>query len=110
MEHGFAIDNNFELNDQPDDQPNDQFKRYVGYEERHSDIFNNKVVRLVSKKITHLLMGVDPENRPIIVPDSTIFSVMSSITHGFRPQEDGNIYTRYTIPSSIQISHNRQIM
>ena len=43
-------------------------------------------------------MGVHPENRPIIVPDSTIYNIMDSIYQGYRPPT-GDIYGRYNIPS-----------
>jgi hypothetical protein len=51
-------------------------------------------VRQISKKVTELLMGVDKNNRPIIVPDKTIKSLMSSVYENFRP-ETGDIHSRY---------------
>ena len=88
---------------------NDDFMRYTGYKE-NSDIhkfFDPRNVTLISKKVTELLMGVHPENRPILVPDQTILNIMDSVNLYFRPQT-GDIYSRYNIfdgqncPSYIQ--------
>lgn len=80
----------------------DNFIKHVGYKEINECIkeyFSQKNVDKMSNKITELLMGVDPQNRPIIVPDKTICSVMSNIYDNFRP-ETGDIYSRYTIPNN----------
>jgi hypothetical protein len=78
------------------------YLRYVGYNDENSSIkqeyFNNITVRTISAKITELLHGVDPENRAIIVPDKTIWSVMSEIYNSYRPPT-GDIYSRYIVPS-----------
>jgi hypothetical protein len=60
--------------------------------------FSKSNVKKISSKITELLMGVDKNNRPIIVPDKTIYSVMSQVNDNFRP-ETGDIYARYNIPT-----------
>jgi hypothetical protein len=75
--------------------------RYVGYEQSNDCIkkyYSEENVRKMSKKITELLMGVDPQNRPIIVPDSTITSIMSEVYQAYRPMT-GDIYSRYIIPN-----------
>lgn len=75
--------------------------RYVGYEQSNDCIkkyYSEENVRKMSKKITELLMGVDPQNRPIIVPDSTITSIMSEVCQAYRPMT-GDIYSRYIIPN-----------
>ena len=79
----------------------DNYIRNVGYKEDNQCIrkyFSTNTLRIISAKITELLMGVDPENRPIIVPDKTISSVMSEIYNSYRPPT-GDIYSRYIIPS-----------
>ena len=79
------------------------YMRHVGYKENNGCIrkyFSKDNVDLISYKITQLLMGVDPQNRPIIVPDKTICSVMSDIYNGFRPPT-GDIYGRYNIPNGM---------
>ena len=48
-------------------------------------------------------MGVDPFNRPILVPANTICNIMSNIYISFRP-ETGDIYSRYIIPKNSQQS------
>ena len=84
----------------------DNYNRHVGYTTKDNcsveieKYFNKNTLYTISKKITELLMGVDPENRPIIVPDKTISSVMSEIYNSYRPPT-GDIFSRYTIPSGI---------
>jgi hypothetical protein len=77
------------------------FVRYTGYQEDNGCIkeyFSQRTVDIISHKVTELLMGVDPQNRPIIVPDETIGSVMSEIQFSYRPPT-GDIWSRYNIPS-----------
>ena len=53
--------------------------RHVGYTESNDCIkkyFSQPTVNMISKKCTELLMGVDPQNRRIIVPDDIICNVM----------------------------------
>jgi len=81
--------------------------RYVLYKADNACIkqyFSQDTVNLISKKVTQLLQGVEPENRPILVPDETIVSVMSTIYYNFRPTT-GDIYGRYNIPSHEQQSY-----
>jgi hypothetical protein len=54
-------------------------------------------------------MGVDKQNRPIIVPDKTICSVMSSVYENFRP-ETGDIFTRYNIPKARSQNYVQQMI
>ena len=75
--------------------------KHVGYSENNECIktyFDVRTVSTISHKVTQLLQGVDPENRPIIVPTSTICSVMNDIYESYRPPT-GDIYSRYTVPS-----------
>lgn len=79
----------------------DNFYRYVGYREDNECIkkyFSKNTVRTISNKITELTLGIDPENRPIIVPDKTIYNVMSDIYQSFRPATS-DIYSRYIVPT-----------
>ena len=61
--------------------------------------FSQNTIDIISHKITQLLMGVDPQNRPIIVPDKQIGFVMDSVYQAFTPYNAGDLYTRYDIPS-----------
>ena len=61
--------------------------------------FSQNTIDIISYKVTELLMGVDPQNRPIIVPDKQIGFVMDTIYRNFIPYNAGDIYTRYDIPS-----------
>lgn len=75
--------------------------RYTGYEQTNDCIktyFSEQTVRIISRKITELTMGVDPMNRPIIVPDTTICNIMNSVYESYRPPT-GDIYSRYNVPS-----------
>jgi hypothetical protein len=44
--------------------------------------FSQQNIDLISKKLTELLDGVDPQGRRMIIPDTTIRSVMSAIYAG----------------------------
>ena len=75
--------------------------RHIGYDD-DSDIiskqfFSKKTIDVISKKCSELLMGVDPKNRKIIIPDKTICEVMSSVKESYRPST-GCIHSRYTVP------------
>jgi len=61
-------------------------------------LFGDDNIKTISNKITQLLIGVHPDNLPIVVPNSTIYNVMDSIYSNFRPNT-GDIYGRYNIPS-----------
>jgi hypothetical protein len=84
---------------------NDDYTRYVGYQQdtgTNEDCgvnyyFSREVIDLISRKVTELTKGIDPQNRNIIVPDDRIASVMSDIYTSYRPQT-GDIYSRYNIP------------
>jgi len=84
----------------------DNYIRHVGYSDDNFGIkkyFNDITVRTISAKITELLHGVDPENRAIIVPDKTIWSVMSDIYNSYRPPT-GDIYSRYIVSSGTNLA------
>ncbi len=90
---------------------NDQLLRNVGMiEEDPIDayLFTEKNIRKMSNKITQLLTGVDKQNRPILVPDKTISSVLSGVRKKFRP-EVGNIYSRYNTPNYLEDGTQRII-
>lgn len=75
--------------------------KHVGYTESNVCIqkyFDVSTVRTISHKVTELLQGVDPQNRPIIVPNKTICSVMNDIYSSYRPPT-GDIFSRYIVPS-----------
>ena len=80
---------------------NDQFIKHVGYIDNIciQNLYSKGNINKISCKITELLMGVNKDNRPIVVPDKTICSVMSAVYENFRP-ETGDIYSRYNIPKA----------
>jgi hypothetical protein len=77
------------------------YLRHVGWKENNPCIqkyYSQETVDIISYKVTELLQGVDPQNRPIQVPDDKICHVMSQIYSSFRPPT-GDIYGRYNIPN-----------
>ena len=88
-----------ELSDEIRDE---NYHRHVGWKGGNDSVkqyFSKDTVRLISSKITDLLIGVDPDNRPIIVADKTIHNVMSEIYKNYRPPT-GDLHSRYIIPPS----------
>ncbi len=78
------------------------FVRHVGYTESTPCIreyYSQNTITTISHKVTQLLMGVDPDNRPIVVPDRMICNIMSWVYDGYRPAT-GDIYGRYTVPNN----------
>ena len=91
---------------------NDNFTRYVGYQESSPCLalfFSKQTVKMISKKITELLEGVDQLNRRIIVPDKTIEHVMDQIYYSFRPAT-GDIYTRYIVRNNENDNYFQQMI
>jgi hypothetical protein len=73
-------------------------QQHVGYytsiseDPNYAFLWSPQRLQLIQSKITQLLEGVHPENRPILVPIPTISSVMSSLYHARRPGI-GDIYS-----------------
>lgn len=92
-------------------QYNDNFIRYVGYlpiDEAKAYLFSEENINKISKKITELTIGVLPNNRPIIVPNTTIGSVMSNIFDTDNIPT-GDIYGRANIPGGRPADLNQYI-
>jgi hypothetical protein len=80
------------------------YMRYAGWDETNPAVrylFSPETVRMISNKITQLTMGVDKQNRPILVPDNRICEVLDGIYSNYRPNV-GDIHTRYIISSNAQ--------
>lgn len=93
MEHATLIDGQV---------ADDQYIKHVGYSEYNicmQEFYSRRTIDLISKKVTELLIGVDRKNRPIIVPDKSIASIMNNVYDNYRP-ETGDIYSRYIIPKN----------
>jgi len=96
MEYAVPIENNFD------------YLRYVGYQENgYNSLFSQNTINTISRKVTELTMGVDPQNRRIVVPNDSIIGVLNSIWENFVPNV-GSIYSRYTIPSGENQSNRIQ--
>ena len=111
MQHAEFIDTEFPVScsEKPaqkqvcltEQQYNDNYTKHVGYENYDvcgQEYYSPENVRMISRKVTELLMGVHKDNKPIIVPDTTITSVMNDIYDNYVPST-GDIYTRYVVPN-----------
>jgi len=81
--------------------------RYVGwntsgaiYSSCYSKFMSDETVHIISCKLTELLAGVDPNNRPIKVSNRVIYHMMGQIYNSFRPAT-GDIYGRYNVPNGM---------
>jgi hypothetical protein len=95
MEYGTKINEDYAIINQH--QANDSYVKYVAYDQTDCGtrkFFSKKHINLISSKVTQLLMGVDHKNRPIIVPDTTIESVMSSVFNSYIPEDTGIIHNK----------------
>jgi hypothetical protein len=82
------------------------YLRHVGWGENNECIrkyYSPETVKLISRKVTQLTMGVNPEGRPIVVPNYRICEVMDGVYQGYRPPT-GDIYSRYIVPNENQPS------
>mgnify|MGYP000603149350 CR=1 FL=1 len=88
------------------------YVRHVGWDESNECIrylFSPAVIDSISRKATELTIGVDPKNRPIIVPSERICEVVSSVYWNYRPAT-GDIYSRYIIPNNEQTNSVQNII
>lgn len=80
------------------------YLRHPGWNENNQCIqtlFSPEIRDLISRKVSQLTMGVDLKNRKIIVPDSTICSIIDANYQNYRPPV-GDIHSRYIIPNNEQ--------
>jgi hypothetical protein len=73
--------------------------RYVGWEQTPEieELFSDRNIRLLSRKISELLEGVDPLGRTIVIPDKNITNTLSTVIETYAPST-GSINSRYVIP------------
>lgn len=81
----------------------DNYSRYVGWDKTRQNAclesyYSPLTVKIISRKVTELLRGVDDTGRDILVVDNVISHVMSSVQNNYRPPT-GGIYSRYHIHS-----------
>jgi hypothetical protein len=80
------------------------YLRHPLWEENNACIqalFSQDTIRLISRKVTKLTLGVDPKGRRIIVPDDLICKVLDGVNQSYN-RSVGDIYTRYFIQSDGQ--------
>jgi len=81
------------------------FSKYIGWQDTIKDspsfnmMFTAQRMHQYQKKISELLQGVGPDNRPIIVPFKTISSVLWECYESNTPVV-GSIYSRLQQPSN----------
>jgi hypothetical protein len=79
------------------------FTRHTAFTFGNNDLakqlFSNNTICLLSKEITKYLDGVRNDGKRIIVPDSTILSVLSTVFENYRPNTL-DIHSRYNIMSN----------
>lgn len=105
MEYGELIDSIISESKYDTSICSDLYTKHVGFSDNnpcYASFFSAGTIRTISKKITQLLQGVDPKNRPIIVPDNLIINIMNSIYTNYRPIT-GDIYSRYNIPNGATV-------
>ena len=76
--------------------------RYVGWQSSNDCVkafYSPMTVKIISRKVTELLQGVDPFGRKIVVSDDNISSIMSSLQNNYVPQV-GDIHSRYNVSSN----------
>jgi hypothetical protein len=86
--------------------------KYVGFSDYNLCIkkyFSQETIDSISKQVTKLLQGVDPQNRPIIVTDRQIGYVMDNIYANYRPPTS-DIYGRYNVPTGSTVESYVQDM
>ena len=95
---------------------NGNFMANVGWEETSAgncelnSMYSEPQLEAMSKEITKLLEGVDPENRPIIVSNENIASVMSNVYRFGTRTNIGDIYSRFIVPQAEARNDMRTIM
>lgn len=79
---------------------NEEYMKYIGFDVNNFPLlktyFCKETLALISEKVSHILQGVDPEGRKIVVPYDKICHVMSAVYNTHRPNT-GDIFTRYNI-------------
>lgn len=76
------------------------YYKYVGWghnNDSKSSLFTNNTIRMISEKITELLMGVDPQNRPIKVDDKVILDTLFQVKSSHESRQVGDMYSRHVI-------------
>lgn len=80
------------------------YLRYPGWQESNyaiREFYSPAVIRMISRKISELTAGVEPDGKLIVVPDERIIEVMDSIQSTYR-RPVGDIYSRYIVPNEEQ--------
>ena len=85
-----------------------QFVGYDPYTQPFSvkNLFSNSTTKFISGQITEFL-GTDLYDRPIKVPDKTIWSVLSNLLSNYSGNNT-NIMSRFTIPRSLGVPNAYQ--
>lgn len=76
------------------------YTRYVAWSENPclKALYSRSNIALISRKITELTQGLDPQGRLIVVPDDTICNTIDGVFQSWMPRI-GDIYSRLNIPT-----------
>jgi len=78
------------------------YLRHAGWHEDNAsvkEIFSKSTRDLISKKVSELTRGVDPQNRKIVVRDDIIAYVVDGVFSSLQ-RPTGDIFSRFNIPST----------
>lgn len=68
----------------------------------YNKLFSKQNVEMLSKQITQLLEGVDPQGRQIIYPSDKIVHVLNQLYENSKGKSIGDIYSRFHIGGTDQ--------
>lgn len=71
----------------------------------YNKLFEKATVDYISKTLTELLRGVDPNGKKIVITDNVITNAISSQYQALVPQV-GDIYSRYQVMADEELSRN----
>lgn len=85
-------------------QRDSAFLQYVGYSYNNNEclqnLFSTENVNEMSREITKHLRGVHPSGKDILVPNTRIYEVLTSVNENYR-SNTGDIFTRYNLQRDV---------
>lgn len=88
------------------------YMKFVGYDANNGcarQLFDSSNIKLISKKVTEILQGVEPTGRPIVVDNNVICSVLGNLYTNRKPQV-ADIYSRFVIGDGDARNDVRELM
>jgi hypothetical protein len=78
---------------------------YVNDKGCYNILWEKGTIDYISKKLSELLRGVDPDGKRIVITDNVIANVISTQYRGLVPQV-GDIYSRYQVNGQQELNRN----